>query len=118
MAKVMFGIVGAAGLALAVASGSALLAGPARADDNGLASVHDLRREKGRLCQVGHYHSGGGSGRTRKAAEADAIGSWQSFTAFEYGTDWARFSKAANRSISCSPSSSGYDCNVEARPCK
>ena len=112
MAKILFGLVGVMGLVGAACAGSAL------ADDNGLASVHDLRRESGRLCQVGHYHSGGGSGSSRKAAVADAIGSWSSFTAFEYGTDWAHFSKAANKSMSCSQSSSGWECNLEGRPCK
>ena len=112
MARILFGIFSGLGLALAFVSG------PALADDTGFASAHDLRREGGRLCQVGHYHSGGGAGRTRKAAELDAIKSWQSFTAFEYGSDWARFSKAASKSMRCSQSSNGYDCNVEARACK
>ena len=80
--------------------------------------MHDLRKEKGRLCMSDHYHTGGGTGSTRKAAEADAIKSWQSFTDFEYGSDWARFSKASGKGMSCSQGSSGWDCNVEARPCK
>lgn len=108
----LFGIAGSLGLAM-VAS----FAGPAWADDTGFASAHDLRREGGRLCQVGHYHSGGGTGKNRKAAELDAIKSWSSFTAFEYGSDWAHFSRAASKSMSCSGSGS-VDCNVEARPCK
>ena len=117
MAKRMIGIASATALALTAFVGN-LSVTAALADDSGFASMHDLRREGGRTCQVGHYHSGGGSGRTRKLAEADAIKSWSSFTAFEYGTDWARFSKAASKRMSCSTSSSGYDCNVEARACK
>ena len=117
MAKRMIGIASATALALtAVISNFSVTS--ALADDTGFASTHELRREGGRTCQVGHYHSGSGSGRTRKLAEIDAIKSWSSFTAFEYGTDWARFSKAASKRMSCSAGSSGYDCSLEARPCK
>lgn len=113
MVKIGVSLLGA--LALAVA----MTAGPALADDNGIAgSIHDLRREKGRLCQDGHYHTVSGSGSSKKAALADAIASWSSFTTFEYGTDWGRFSKAASKSMSCSPGSGTWNCTVEARPCK
>jgi hypothetical protein len=96
----------------------AVTAGSVRADDTGFASSHDWRREKGRTCMSDHYHQGGGSGTSRKAAEIDAIKSWQNFTAFEYGSDWARFSRAAGKSMSCSQGSSGWDCQLEARPCR
>ncbi len=118
MARRLFGFASGVVVALALVAGTAARISPAMADDTGFASAHDLRREGGRTCQVGHYHSGAGTGRTRKAAEADAIKSWSSFTAFEYGTDWARFSKAASKRISCSASSNGYDCSLEARACK
>ncbi|MDX2308312.1 MAG: hypothetical protein NW216_08755 [Hyphomicrobium sp.] len=90
----------------------------AMADDSGMASIHDLRREGGRICMSDHWHYGNGTGGSRKSAEADAIGSWSSFTAMEYGSDWARFKRAASRKVACSPSSSGFDCSVEARPCR
>lgn len=88
------------------------------ADDTGMAGIHDLRREGGRLCQVGHFHYGNGTGPTKKAATSSAIASWSDFTALEYGSDWARFYRAANRGISCSKSSGEVSCSVEARPCR
>lgn len=92
---------------------------PATADDTGFAYMHDMRREKGRMCFTDHWHFGSGSGRTRKAAEIDAIKSWADFTALEYGSDWARFSRAAGKSIKCTGGSGGgYDCQIDARPCK
>jgi hypothetical protein len=93
-------------------------AAPALADDTGFASMHDMRREKGRLCFTDHFHYGSGAGVTKAAAQKDAISSWQSFTAFEYGTDWASFRKAAGKGVSCSSGGSGFDCQVQARPCK
>lgn len=93
---------------------------PVHADDNGLAgAIHTLRRERGRLCQVDHFHNGSSAGMpTKKAAVAAAIDSWQSFTAFEYGTDWARFRRAANKSVNCTQGGSGWSCSVDARPCR
>lgn len=91
---------------------------PAIADDTGFASMHDWRREGGRVCFTDHYHYGSGVGVTKAAAQKDAISSWQSFTAFEYGSDWASFRKAASKGVSCSPNGNGVDCQVQARPCK
>jgi hypothetical protein len=88
------------------------------ADDTGLATIHDLRRERGRLCMSDHYHDGSGYGPTQKAALRDAVGSWAGFTDLEYGSDWARWGKAASKTSSCSKTSSGYECSVSARPCK
>lgn len=93
----------------------------ASADDNGVAgTIHTLRRERGKLCMDGHFHSGTSSGMSSKAAAMkDAIESWSGFTAFEYGTDWASFRKAANKTVKCTASASGtWGCDVEARPCK
>jgi hypothetical protein len=94
------------------------IAVPAFADDSGLASMHDMRREGGRLCFLDHYHYGNGSGSTKAAATKDAIASWAGFTDFEYGSDWARYSRAASKRVTCSKSGDGYSCQIEARPCK
>ncbi|WP_291179085.1 hypothetical protein [Hyphomicrobium sp.] len=102
----------------AAAALMAALAAPAVADDTGFAYMHDLRREGGKTCFTDHYHYGNGSGATKAAAQKDAIGSWASFTDFEYGSDWARFSRAASKSISCSGSAGSVSCQIEARPCK
>ena len=100
----------------ALALGAGVL--PAMADDTGFASMHDLARVGGKLCMTEHYHYGNGNGSTKAAAQRDAIASWASFTDFEYGSDWARFGKAAGKSMSCSQSGGGFSCQVEARPCK
>jgi hypothetical protein len=100
------------GLALA-----ALIA-PALADQTGIAEMHSLRREGGRTCMSDHFHSGTSSGqRSRAAATAAAIRSWADFTALEYGSDWARYGKAASRSMRCRSSADGWGCDLEARPC-
>lgn len=91
---------------------------PALADQTGLADMHALRREGGRTCMSDHFHSGSSSGKgSRAAASADAIRSWADFTALEYGSDWARYGKAASRSMRCKHSADGWDCDLEARPC-
>jgi hypothetical protein len=93
-------------------------AGSASADDSGFAYMHDLRKEGGRTCFTDHYHYGNGTGGSKAAAQKAAIGSWASFTDFEYGSDWARFSRAASKGMNCSRSGSGFDCQIQARPCK
>jgi hypothetical protein len=91
---------------------------PAVADDTGFAYMHDLRKERGRTCFVGHYHYGNGSGRSKRSAKRDAIRSWVSFTAFEYGSDWARWRRARSKRMGCTRGGKGYNCQVEARPCR
>lgn len=104
-------------VALAVLFGAT--AWPVMADETGFAVLHDLRREGGRNCFLDHFHYGSSSGvRTRKAAEVEAIASWSGFVDLEYGSDWARFSRAASKSFKCEEAGSGWGCAVEARPCK
>lgn len=92
---------------------------PVMADQTGLAVVHEMRRERGRNCFLDHYHYGNSSGApTRKAAEVEAISSWSSFVDLEYGSDWARYSRAASKSLKCEESVGKWGCSVEARPCK
>jgi hypothetical protein len=91
---------------------------PAAADETGFASMHDLRREAGRLCMTDHWHTGNGSGRSKKAARYDAIRSWSDFTDLEYGRSWASFRHARGKGIRCQRSGKGYDCSVQARPCR
>lgn len=91
---------------------------PAAADDTGMASIHDLRREGGRLCMTDHWHSGSGDGGNKRAAMRDAIGSWSSFTSLEYGSVWASWGRAASKGATCAKESSGYSCSISARPCR
>ena len=104
--------------ALAAVAAVCAVSAPALADDTGFAYAHDLRREAGRTCFTDHYHYGSGTGPTKAAAQKAAIGSWASFTDFEYGSDWARFSRAASKGISCSRGGGSFDCQIQARPCK
>lgn len=103
-----------------VALGSVLCATslPAVADDTGFAYMHDIRKERGRSCMSDHYHYGSGTGRTLAAAQRDAIGSWASFTALEYGSDWARWGRAAGKAQNCTKEPSGFNCSISARPCR
>jgi hypothetical protein len=95
-----------------------VLLSPAFADQTGFADMHNQARVGGKMCMTDHWHYGNGNGGTKAAAQREAISSWQSFTDFEYGSDWARFSKAVAKRISCSKSGSGFSCQVEARPCR
>ncbi len=68
-------------------------------------------------CWVDHYHSGGGSGTTRRRAKQAAVRSWESFTAMEYGAQWGHYKLAKDRRLSCSGVRGDYECNVSAIPC-
>jgi hypothetical protein len=106
-------------LGVAAISAASVFAPAVVADDTGLASIHAMRREGGRLCMADHWHYGSsGVQRARASAQRAAIRSWQDFTALEYGSDWARFSRAGSRRVSCSPGSGGWNCDVEGRPCR
>lgn len=88
------------------------------ADDTGLAYSHTLRKEGGRMCMVDHFHSGSGEGRSKATARKAAMRSWASFTNFEYGTVWARWSLAKNKSTRYTKEAVGWSATVEARPCR
>lgn len=101
---------------------AAVLAGaifaPAFANETGFASMHSQARVGGKLCMTDHWHYGNGSGANQKAAQREAIASWQSFTDFEYGRVWASFQNAAGRAVACSKGGASVSCQVEARPCR
>ncbi len=101
-------------------AGSALLAAlsPATADDTGLANMHDLRKERGKLCMADHWHSGSGEGKSKASARKAAIRSWADFTNFEYGTVWAHFSLAAAAETRYTKTASGWSAAIDARPCR
>jgi hypothetical protein len=91
----------------------------ARADETGLAGIHDWRKEAGKTCLSDHFHDGAGSGGTRKDAEAKAIASWQSFTVFEYGTTWGSYKLAGSKKMDCNQQgATEWSCAVSARACK
>ena len=91
----------------------------ARADETGLASIHDWRKEGGKICMSDHFHDGAGGGETRKAAEASAVASWSSFTVLEYGTTWGSYALSGSKKMDCSQrGASEWSCAVTSRPCR
>lgn len=101
---------------------SLFISAPASANDTGIASIlHTLRGEKGMVCMVGHFHHGKSPRpfASRAKAMKTAVRHWASFTAMEYGSDWASFGSAANRASECDKiSKSKWACKVKARPCR
>lgn len=93
--------------------------GAAIANDTGFAqSSHTTRREGGKLCIVGHTHGGEGSGGTKSVALNGAINAFVVTTVDEYGSDWAKWSKAASKSVKYTRTADGWTAHAEARPCK
>ena len=103
---------------LVLGFGTGLLSAAALADDTGFAYSHDLHKEGGKTCMVDHIHQGSGEGATKPAAQAAAVRSWVDFTNFEYGSDWARWSKAVGKTTSYTKAESGWSATIEARACK
>lgn len=112
---------------IAVAAAAALAPLYAKADimrqDHGVAGIHKLHIERGRLCMADHPHFGQtGVWPTLRIAKAKAADSWAGFTRLEYGDAWAEFRVAASKKFDCAkvPSARGpgWTCDVEARPCK
>jgi hypothetical protein len=83
----------------------------------GLAAMHDMRREKGKLCMSDHFHFGNGNGATKQAAQRSAVRSWIDFTHLEYGGRWSSFGNSASKKVSYTKESAGWSASVEARPC-
>lgn len=104
--------------AAAISLGVAVFVLPAAADDTGMASSHTLRKEAGKLCMADHAHTGSGTAATKAAARAAAIRAWADFTNFEYGSDWARFGRAASPVTHYTKEEKGWTATVDARPCK
>lgn len=90
----------------------------AEAGQTGMASMHDQRVAGGRLCFTDHAHVGTGSwSASKREAKANAARDWSAFTGFEYGSDWAHWRFARDKTTSCQKSGSGYICEVVAKPC-
>jgi hypothetical protein len=101
------------------ATAGLLAIGTLPAGAQGLVDLHEKVRVGSKLCMATHFHHGNSNGhKSRKEAESAAIGSWQGFTAWEYGAAWGRFSMAESRSVKCDSGSGGWSCEVQARPCR
>ena len=103
---------------LAVLISLMVLPAPTLADETGFDAMHAQRREAGKLCMIDHFHYGNGAGKTKPAALAAAAQSWASFTAFEYGSTWASFKKAAGKQIAYTKTATGWNADLNARACK
>ncbi|MEQ1652281.1 MAG: hypothetical protein ABL897_07330 [Hyphomicrobium sp.] len=89
------------------------------ANDTGYAtSTHPVRREGGRLCIVGHTHGGSGGGGTKAVALIGAINAFVTTTNAEYGSDWAKWAKAASKRVTYTKAGDTWMANAEARPCR
>lgn len=110
-------------LSAIVLAGVATPHGPAEAKKRfaavgGLAAMHDMRIERGRLCFSDHWHYGESKGKSSKrSAMRSAIASWQDFTDLEYGPRWSNYRHALGRKVKCEISSGSWGCAIEARPC-
>jgi len=105
----------AAGLALAFGTTSAAAQGL------NLSGIHEQVRVGSKVCMKTHFHDGSSSAMpTRKAAEAEAIRTWQDFTAWEYGRNWGNFRFAESKGVKCSGADRdrSWSCQVTARPCR
>jgi uncharacterized low-complexity protein len=101
-------------------TGSLLLASSAvaNADDTGLGYMHDIVKSGGHDCFASHAHSGTGDGATKQAALQAALKAWWEYTAGEYGSDWAHWSRSASKTVSYAKADKGWTATVESRPCK
>jgi hypothetical protein len=91
----------------------------ALANDTGFAaSSHDLRREGGRLCIVGHTHGGEGGGGSKSVALVQAIRSYANSTASEYGSDWGNWGRSAIKRVTYTKAGDTWMATAEARPCR
>jgi hypothetical protein len=107
------------GVALAVAGSAFLTAGVASAQETGLHKIHDLARQKGKLCMVDHEHAGESPPSGNKSVAVKlAINKWVQFTADEYGKSWGSWKAAAGKKETCSGGPGNVVCMVTARPCK
>ncbi len=106
---------------VAVAALFAALALPlpaAHAQETGLAAMHDWVPVGRKTCMASHFHDGSGTGKTQKEAERDAIRVWESFTIWEYGPPWGRWSQSESRKTTCSrDTQSIFSCQVTRRTC-
>lgn len=106
-------------IAAVFVAGGGLASNPAVADETGLASMHAWVKVRGAICYADHTHYASSAGhRDKNTAMSAAVKSWTEFTAWEYGTSWANFNKAAAKKADCKQSASGWGCDVEARPCR
>lgn len=91
---------------------------PATAQETGLAAIHTWVSVGRKTCMESHYHDGNGTGKTQKEAEKAAIRSWESFTIWEYGPLWGRYSASESKTMTCDKTAAAaFSCHVTSRAC-
>jgi hypothetical protein len=71
-----------------------------------------------KTCMESHFHDGNGTGKTKKDAERAAIQSWESFTIWEYGSPWGRYTASESKRTTCDMAADKtFSCQVSSRPC-
>jgi hypothetical protein len=91
---------------------------PSTAGLTGHDQLHQQGRLAGKICMTEHEHGGEGALASRRGAEAAAIRHWESFTAWEYGKPWGRYSLAVGKNMDCTNGGAVWVCNIRARPCR
>ncbi len=106
----------AAGATLLIGLGPA--PGPVLAQQTGLAGIHTWVPVGHKTCMATHTHEGSGNGKTKKDAERAAVRAWESFTIWEYGPSWGRYSLSESKTINCDRTAgTEFSCQVSSRPC-
>lgn len=84
----------------------------------GIDKIHTQARVGGKVCMMDHEHFGEGTLPSRRGAEAAAIRSWGSFTTWEYGSVWGKYSLAVAKKMTCTSTAGAWTCQTTARPCR
>ena len=105
-------------IAALVLSASLSVTAQAFAKNDDLLAPHSAYIKGRTQCFDAHTHVGGADGRTKRAALKAAIREWQSFTAWEYGSAWASYKRAAGKTVEYIKAEAGWTARVEARPCR
>ncbi len=110
--------------ALAAAVAAAVALPTLVVPDQALAISRGVKQPDGMVCREifgkVHYHNGRNwrVASSRSAALSAAINRWVGFTRFEYGSRWASWGVARRKSVNCSNSQGGWQCQVKAQPCR
>lgn len=105
-------------IAALVFSASLTATAQAFAKNDDLLAPHSAYIKGRTQCFDAHTHVGGADGRTKRTALKAAIREWQSFTAWEYGSTWASYRRAAGKTVEYIKAEVGWTARVEARPCR
>ncbi len=89
----------------------------------GLTFLHKIEPVGDRMCMVEHDHHGDSRpNASKEQAAIEAARAWSSFTALEYGREWADIRLSIDQHLNCAPvvlhSGQSWQCKVKAKPCR